>query len=86
MEEIKRMIEEAKHPHFNDAGHPHEGTYMFSEELFSLLEMIYREGFREGVVAEAMARAGDIEPGMGEAIESAWQQLRKAIDKREGDL
>ena len=72
MEEIKRMIEEAKRT----------GVYysFTKEELLSLLDKVYREGFRESVVIEIMAQAGDIEPGMGEAIESAWQQLRKAID------
>ena len=70
MEEIKRMIEEAKRT----------GVYysFTKKELLSLLDKVYREGFRESVVIEIMAQAGDIEPGMGEA--SAWQQLRKAID------
>jgi len=80
MEEIKRMIEEAKltsNTWLGDKGF--KGSYIFTkEELLSLLDKVYREGFRESVVIEIMAQAGDIEPGMGEA--SAWQQLRKAID------
>ena len=65
MEEIKRMIEEAKHPHFNDAGHPHEGTYMFSEELFSLLENVAKDAWGDDYLDE---------------FNDYWQQLLKAID------
>ena len=81
MEEIKRMIEEAKRGGINPLNYYRQTHFVFNkEELLSLLDKVYREGFRESVVIEIMAQAGDIEPGMGEAIESAWQQLRKAID------
>jgi len=80
MEEIKRMIEEAKHPHFNDAGHPHEGTYMFSEELFSLLEKLHKRGYELGAFDAFTAEALGANLNIDKACNMFWQQLRKAID------
>ena len=90
MEEIKRMIEEAKHPHFNDAGHPHEGTYMFSEELFEGDLNVAKKRFNKALFSllEKVSKGGWSASRMSDMgnnwyrddHNNYWDEFLKAID------
>ena len=73
MEEIKRMIEEAK---VYDTPHPKvPQMYLYDKEkLLSLLKEIHRKGYSDGILHHLD------NPKIYSRMNKGWQQLRKAID------